>query len=502
MRNLLFLLAFVFVQATALAQAIPFRNKFSSVEKYIDTLMKEWNIPGLALAIVYEDQLIYAKGFGYRDLEKKLPVDANTIFPIASNTKLFTATAAAMLQVEGRLSLDVPVKTYMPGLNFSTAQLNSEVTLRDMLSHRTGLPRYDAIWVASQMSRSETISKVVYMKPTLGFRQGYIYNNMMFAAAGAVMEKVTDQTWENLVRTRIFQPLGMQSSCFTNEEMKAGGNYANAYFQPDSSRKLSLLEFSGQSIALGPAGTIKSNLTDMGKWMIAQLNEGRYKGQQVIPAAAIKLTLVPNSIADREGRWPELSNSLYGLGRIIQTYKGYKIAMHTGSIDGFYSNLTFIPSEKLAVFVVHNGMPGGSIRSMMALPVIDRLLLLSFTPWSVRYREDYLSELKDEKRFKDSLNKTRVEGTSPSHPLNDYAGNYSNPVYGDFVIEHRNNQLLINYRGLQSELHHFHYDQFVTDEEATGKPEFRLAFLTSANGKIDRFSINLFGDPVAEFVKK
>lgn len=502
MRNIFFLLAFIFVQATALAQARSFQNKFPSIDKYIDTLMKEWNIPGLALAIVYEDQLIYAKGFGYRDLEKKLPVDANTIFPIASNTKLFTATVAAMLQVEGRLSMDVPVRTYMPGLNFSTPQLNSEVTLRDMLSHRTGLPRYDAIWVASQMSRAETISKVVYMKPALGFRQGYIYNNMMFAAAGAVMEKVTDQSWENLVRTKIFQPLGMQFSCFTDEDMKAGDNYAKAYFQPDSTRKLSPMEFSGQSIALGPAGTIKSNLTDMSKWMIAQLNEGRYKGQQVIPAAAIKLTLVPNSIADREGRWPELSNSLYGLGRIVQTYKGYKITMHTGSIDGFYSNLSFVPSEKLAVFVVHNGMPGGSVRSMMALPVIDRLLLLSLTPWSNRYRQDYLAEQDDEKKFKDSLNKTRVEGTSPSHPLKDYAGSYSNAIYGDFIIEFKNDELLINYRGLQCRLHHFHYDQFVTKEESSGKPDFRLGFLTAANGKIDRFSINLFGDPVAEFVKR
>ncbi len=494
-------MAFLLTASLSFAQTNPFQKRFPIVDRFIDSLMKDWNIPGLALGIVYKDQLIYAKGYGYRDLENKLPVLATTLFPIASNTKLFTATAACMFAGEGKLSLDKPVRTYMPSLNFNNDELNAKVTLRDMLSHRTGLPRYDGIWAGSPVTRKEIVARVAQMKPQLGFREGYIYNNMMFAAAGTVMETVSGMSWEEILEKKIFQPLDMKATCFTNEDMMKAGNFAYSYFEPDSSRKLQRITYVAQSTGLGPAGTIKSNIEDMGHWMIAQLNSGKYKGQQAIPDTAIKQTLVPNNIGDKEGKWDELSNALYCLGRMVQTYKGYKIAMHTGSIDGYYSNLTFLPSENLAVFMVHNSSPGGSTRSMMALPVLDRLLNLSLTPWSERYMKDYLKSKADAKNHKDSVNATQVKNTNLSHSLQDYTGKYSNAIYGDLVIGIKDNQLDLSFRNQQSLLHHFHYDQFRTDEELTGKPSFRVHFLTNNKGEIDRFSMLPFGDPLAEFVK-
>jgi CubicO group peptidase (beta-lactamase class C family) len=501
MRSKILLAAFLFITISSYSQTNPFQKKFPLIDRYVDSLLKDWNVPGLALGIVYKDQLIYAKGYGYRDVEKKLPVTATTIFPIASNTKLFTATAAVMLADEGKLSLDKPVRTYMPSLNFYNDELNTKVTLRDMLSHRTGLPRYDGIWVASPFSRKETIGKVALMKPQLGFREGYIYNNMMFATAGAVMEAVTGMSWEDIIRTKIFEPLKMRASYFTDEDVIKYGNYSIAYFEPDSTKRLLQEQYVEQSSALGPAGTIKSNVEDMSHWMIAQLNGGKYNGQQVIPESAIKQTLVPNNIADRQGKWDELSNSLYTLGRTIQSYKGYKIATHTGSIDGFYSNLTLIPGERLGIFMVHNGSPGGSFRSAMALPVIDRLLGLSYTPWSERYRKDYLEAKALEKKFKDSVNATQVKNTTPSHALAAYTGRYSNPMYGDISIELQNGQLVFLFRKQSSLLHHFHYDQFITKEENNDKPDFRLNFLTNSKGDIDRILTEPFGDPETEFVK-
>jgi len=502
MRIKISLFAFLLIGLSSYGQTNPFQKKFPLIDRYIDSLLIDWNVPGFALGIVYKDQLIYAKGYGYRDLEKKLSVDAKTIFPIASNTKLFTATAAAMLAEEGKLSLDKPVRTYMPSLNFNNDELNTKVTLRDMLSHRTGLPRYDGIWVASPFNRKETAAKVAFMKPQLGFREGYIYNNMMFAASGSVMETVTGKSWEEIIRQKIFQPLDMNLSCFTNEDMMKNSNYSLAYFEPDSTNRLMPQMYVAQSDALGPAGTIKSNVEDMSHWMIAQLNNGKYKGAQAIPTNAIKETLVPNAIADREGKWDEQSNSLYALGRTIQTYKGYKIASHTGSIDGFYSNLTLIPGEHIGIFIVHNSSPAGSLRSVMAFPVIDRLLSLSYTPWSERYKKDYLEAKSVEKKFKDSIKATQVTNTVPSHSLNAYAGTYSNPTYGDMIIEWQNNQLIFLFRKQRSVLHHFHYDQFKTKEENTGKPDFRLNFLTNSKGDIDRITMNPYGDPTAEFVKK
>jgi CubicO group peptidase (beta-lactamase class C family) len=502
MNRKFFVIAFLLLASTSFAQPNPFQKKFTLVDRFIDSLMKDWNIPGLAIGIVYKDQLIYGKGYGYRDLENKLPVTTTTIFPIASNTKLFTATAACMLAEEGKFSLDKPVRSYLPSLNFYTDELNAKVTLRDMLSHRTGLPRYDGIWVASPFTRKQTVEKVSYMRPQLGFREGYLYNNMMFASAGAVMENVTAMSWEDILRKKIFQPLQMSHSFFTQDDMIKSGNFSWSYFEPDSTKMLKKITVLAQSDALGPAGTIKSTVEDMSHWMIAHLNGGKYKGQQIISETAIKQTLSPNNIADKEARWDELSNSLYCLGRTIQTYKGYKIASHTGSIDGYYSNLTIIPSQQLAIFMVHNSQPAGSLRGIMPLPVIDRLLDLSATPWSERFMKEYLKGKADQKKFMDSLKSTQVKNTTPSHSLKDYTGTYSNPVYGDMVIEMENNELVIVFRKQRSTLFHFHYDQFNTNEGQTDKADFRLSFLTNAKGEIDRISMRPYGDPVAEFVKK
>jgi hypothetical protein len=212
--------------------------------------------------------------------------------------------------------------------------------------------------------------------------------------------------------------------------------------------------------------------------------------------------MVPNAVADREGKWPELSHALYGLGRNVQTYKGYKIATHTGSIDGFYSNLTFIPSDSIAVFMVHNSIPAGSVRSIMAFPVFDRLLSLPLTDWSGRYLSENKADLAKEERAKDSIAATQVKNTLPSHALKDYAGKYMHSIYGKVEIEIQNDVLVFSFRNTTSNLSHFHYDQFITIEEMnSGKAEFRLHFITNAKGEIDRFSMQPFGDPAVEFVK-
>jgi CubicO group peptidase (beta-lactamase class C family) len=502
MRKLLSTL-FLFICAWPIAaQTKNFQSKFPSLDRYIDSVMKQWNIPGLALGIVYKDQLIYAKGYGYRDVENKLPVEASTLFPIASNSKLFTATAAVMLAEERKLSLDIPVKKYMPSLQFNNEELNARVTLRDLLSHRTGLPRYDGIWVGATATRKEMVEKIGLMKPQLGFREGYIYNNMMFVTAGAVMEAVDGNSWENIIKNKIFNPLQMNESRCTQAEWIQTANKAVAYFQPDSSKRLMRRTQTGQTDALGPAGTIKSTVNDMSHWMIAQLNNGMYKGEQAISSTAIQQTLVPNNIADKEMKWDELSNGLYCLGRTIQTYKGYKLWSHTGSIDGFFSNLTFVPGEQIGIFMVHNSIPAGSFRSGMALPIIDRLLGLSLTPWSDRYYSDYLQSEMIAKRQKDSLARTRVLNTNPSHALSDYTGVFYNPLYGEFTITLVNDKLAISFRNNHSVLYHFHYDQFNTNNEGTDLSDFRIQFTTNAQGKIDRFTMRPFGDPLAEFIRK
>lgn len=500
--RVLLLIIFLAGFTPTFSQSTPFQKKLPAIDKYIDSFMHTWNIPGLALCIVYKDQLVYAKGYGYRDLENKLPVDAQTIFPIASNTKLFTATAALLLQEENKLNIDKPAREFMPALHFSTDELNAKITLRDMLSHRTGLYNYSGLWGAAPFSRNELVNRVAFIPPSLGVRDGYIYNNMMYVAAGSVMETVTGKSWETIIREMLLTPLQMNGTAFFGDNMSASKNMSFAYYAPDTSRTLKRRTQVFQTPALGPAGTMLSNLTDMSHWMIAQLNGGKYMGTQALSGKAIAQTMVPNAVADREGKWPELSHALYGLGRNVQTYKGYKIATHTGSIDGFYSNLTFFPSDSLAVFMVHNSMPAGSVRGIMAFPVFDRLLNLSITDWSGRYFIEYKQGLVNEIRARDSIAATQVKNTMPSHPIKDYAGKYTHPIYGTVQIEMQNDALLLSFRNTKTNLNHFHYDQFVTmDEMNSANIEFRLHFITNSRGETDRFSMRVYGDPAVEFVK-
>ena len=478
-----------------------FQKTFPQIDQYIDSLMKDWNIPGLALGIVYNDQLIYSKGYGYRDVDRKLPVQPNTLFAIASNTKLFTSTAAVMLQEEGKLNLDKPVKTYMPSLVFNNDNLNTNVTMRDMLSHRTGLVGFDFLWEGTDFTRNEAVTKISFMKPALGFRQGYIYNNMMYVASGVVMEKVALKSWEDIIREKLLNPLQMTSTVFSNDDMEKGGNYATTYFEKDSTHNLGIKRFITQTNAVGPAGSIKSSVEDMSHWMIAQLNKGMYAGRRVISENAINETMLPNTIVEKVSKYDELSIGLYGLGRVLKTYKGIKIATHTGSIDGFYSNLTLIPGSKIGIFMVHNSETGGSIRSVMAFPIIDKLLNLNYTPWSSRYLKLEKANLEQDRKSTDSIKNSQVKGTLPSHPLSDFAGIYINPLFGEFKIDLKNNLLQLTAWKNTAPLQHIHYNYFTNKQEGTDMPDFKIQFLTNTNGEVDRISIDGMEED-AIFIKK
>ncbi|MES2875362.1 MAG: serine hydrolase [Bacteroidota bacterium] len=495
----MFLLLFM-LPISVWAQNTTYQNKFPIIDTYANELLEQWNIPGLAISIVHKDKVIYTKGYGFRDLEQKLPATETTLFPIASNTKLFTSTIASQLAVEGKLSLDKPVRTYLPGITFYNEELTSRVTLRDMLSHRTGLPGYDGIWVNAPFKRSEALSKIAYMKPSLGFREGYIYNNMMFTTAGLAIESVTAKSWEENVRERIFRPLAMNSSGFGGDGNRPAA-HSRSYFDNEEG-KLVARTFSSQTETLGPAGTIYSNMKDMGNWMIALVNSGKFQGKQVISAKAIAETMIPQNLSDKRGRYDELSNSIYALGRIVQTYKGTKIVSHTGSIDGFYSNLTYLPQDSLAIFIVHNSTAAGSLRSVMNLPIIDILLGREATDWSGRYRKDYLDGQERNRKQIDSLNASRVKNTNPSHAIEAYTGTFNHPVYGDVKIDIQGNQLSLKYRGLRVMLDHWHYDQFITVDEGKGYPDVKINFLTNEQGEIDRISTRPFGDPLTEFVRR
>ncbi len=210
---------FVALAGSAAAQNINVTQALDGFDGYMAKILKDWNAPGVGVGIVVNDKLVFAKGYGYRDYEKKFPFTAATMSPIASNTKLFTAVAAGMLVEEGKLSWDKPVRESAPTIRFHNDQLNNSVTLRDMLSHRTGITRHDAIWYKSDFTRKQLFEKLVYLEPEEPMRQTFLYNNLMFAAVGYLIELQSGKTWEQFVKEKIFDPLEMNSTSYSIADM-------------------------------------------------------------------------------------------------------------------------------------------------------------------------------------------------------------------------------------------------------------------------------------------
>ena len=254
------------------------QKKLQGFDAYMEKTLKEWNASGVAVGVVLDGQLVFAKGYGYRDYGKKLPFTTRTVVPIASNTKLFTAVAAGMVVEDGRLTWDKPVRESVPSIKFYDDQLDNEVTLRDMLSHRTGITRHDTIWDDSDLSRKELFERLAYMEPTKPLRTTFLYNNLMYAAAGYLIELQTGKTWEQWVKEKILQPLQMNSTSFSIADMLKQPEFGVPYTERRDSFELYQIPYYEDTAGVGPCGAIVSSIEDMSHWLIALMNKGDYRG--------------------------------------------------------------------------------------------------------------------------------------------------------------------------------------------------------------------------------
>ena len=500
--TLLLLLAFVTTQG----QAPTFKKELLKVDQYIQQLMTEWEIAGSAVSIVYKDKVIFSKGYGYRDVASKLPVTTKTMFGIASNTKLFTSMAAAMLHEEKKLDLDKPVRTYMPELHFATGELDEKLTLRDMLSHRSGVPRWDGVWEGSGHTLQEILDRFQYMKPTMGFREGYLYNNNMYAAAGAVTAKVNGTTWEQLIQTKLFDPLVMKQSTFSFEDATKKGEFSKDYLVGRIDKKLKEYEPDTDCGCWAPAAAIVSNVEELSNWMMAQINGGKFKGKQVIPSKAIIETIKPNNITSKELVYDEVFYGLYGMGRSSTDYKGHVMVSHGGVISGYRSTIAMLPKDSIAIIVLTNTVQGSPMANAAVYGIIDRLLQLGESPWTPKIKKEIAKRDTKSWREIDSLKALKVKDTKPSHALADYAGTYEHKAYGKMIITTDGDHLRMKHRMWDEALEHFHYDQFWSTEH----PDFtinyalrvyKLQFTTNEAGKVDKIKTRVLTDPEVEFVR-
>ena len=469
-------------------------RSLDGLDAYMEKIVKDWNVPGIGVAVVAKDRVVFAKGFGYRDYGRKLPFTPRTVVPIASNTKLFTATAAGLLVEDGKLEWDKPVRDYVPSIQFHDDELNRTVTIRDMLSHRTGITRHDSIWYKSDFTRKELFERLRYLEPTQPMRQTFLYNNMMYAGAGYVIELLSGRKWEDFVRDRLLAPLGMTSTVFSIADLEKAPEHGVPFTERRDSFELYSIPYYEEAEGVGPAGSMNSNLEDMSRWVTAQLGAGTLEGKQVAPSAVVKATMapalaMPNAALEARG-YGELLNAAYGTGRWTASYRGHLISYHGGDINGFHSQVSVMPQDGVGVVVLVIGDHAAPLYNVVTYNVYERMLGLDQTPWSDRMLAIRLKGKEAGKQARARAGAGRVEGTKPSHPLDDYAGEFEHPAYGVVTVARKDDGLLFDFHKIKLPLAHFHYDRFDTpDDEQDG--QWSLNFGTNPQGEIDRALISL-----------
>jgi len=449
--------------AVGLAPGAGAQAPFRGFDRYVTDAMKTWEVPGLALAIVRNDSVMYARGYGVRTLHTSDPVNERTIFAIGSSSKAFTVAAIGMLVDAKQMSWDDAVTTRLPGFEMYDPYAAKEMTLRDLLSHRSGLARGDLLWYGSDLSREEIVRRVRFLEPSWSFRSQFGYQNLMFLTAGQIVARVSGAPWDEFIMDRIFRPLGMTASSTSTNALAGQVNVAAPHAEIDDTvRAVAWRNIDN----VAPAGSINSNVIDMAQWVRLHLGDGEYRGQRILSSAVVAEMQKPHSIVPQSGVWarlfPEANFTTYGLGWFLQDHRGKKVVQHGGNIDGMSALVAMIPSEKLGLVILTN-MNGTMLPTALMYRVFDAYLGAPAKDWSADLYEATKPLREQAKEQEHKIEERRVMGTNPSHPLADYVGVYIDPdsLYGEAEITLEEGQLIVRYGpAFTGDLSHWHYETF------------------------------------------
>ncbi len=449
----------------------------SSLDQLMEKQIAKFGIPGLGLAVVVGDEVVYEKGFGVKDIETKAPVNPKSMFAIGSASKAFTTMGLALLVDRGLLDWDKPVRDYIPEFALYDKFATERMSARDLVCHRSGLPRHDLLWYGSTATRKDMFDRLRYLVPNKDFRTYMQYQNLMFLAAGVLIEHLSGKTWEKFTEEEIFAPLGMKRSNVSVTAMAKDKNAAKPY----EALLTPLKEVPYRNIdAIGPAGSINSTIEDMTKWLRLHLNDGMFEGKQIVSKANLAEMHNPNMVITGDffsalAGSEEVFNSSYGLGWFIETYRGYKSVHHGGHIDGFTAHVAFLPQKKIGVVALMN-LGGSGFGFVPAYHVYDVLTGQKPVNWAGRIHTEFKKSLATLKASRKTSADQRQKGTRPSHKLDAYVGKFNHPGYGDLTITLKDGKLSMRYNTLDFALKHYHYDIFEGSspemEEATLKPSF------------------------------
>ena len=458
------------------------------LRRHIDENRAAASVPGLAVALVRDGETVLAEGFGLRDVARGLPMTADTLAAIGSCSKAFTATVLAVLADEGRLTWDTPVVDLLPAFRLHDPVASARVTVRDLLSHRTGLPGHDYMWYHFGGSRRTLVERLAHLPASADLRQTWQYQNLVYSAAGYLAGRLVDTTWEALVAARIFAPLGMVRSNFSVSDSPRDPDHALPYeLDGESLRQMAFANIDN----IGPAGSINSSVNELIPWLQLQLNQGRHGAQQLVSAERLADIHFPQAIIPDQARSRIYGADFvtYGLGWLIQIHRGRRLIWHSGGIDGFVANVAFMPDLNAGVAVLANLNVNTLVPAVM-FSIFDALLDSADRDWYGHFRAvaGQLRTLEAETAEKLAAN--RIPGTTPGHPLSAYCGTFTHPGYGELTIQLVEDVLIKTYNGLRQPLAHHHYDTFsAIFEMEMRRPRLTLTFKADAGGLIAQLLI-------------
>jgi CubicO group peptidase (beta-lactamase class C family) len=479
------------------------RTALEGFDSLVHQAIADFNVPGLGIAVVAGGEVVYAEGFGFRDVKNELPMTPDSLFAIGSTTKAMTVTVLGMLVDEGKLDWDTPLRTYLPGFRLSDPLTTERITPRDLVTHRSGLPRHDMVWYNnSQSTRPEVVAQLAYLELTEDLRAKFQYNNLMYMTAGYLTGQLSGTTWEELVRERLFEPLGMRRTNFSVEDSKTDSDHALPYRENDDD-EIERIPFRNIDL-VGPAGSVNSSVNEMARWLLFNLHGGTFDGQQLINATTLADIHSPHMTTGETPDRSDISVSTYGMGWGITTYRGHRRISHGGGIDGFITSVMFFPDADLGLVAFNNR--GSGLPRLVAQHAADRILGLEEVDWIGEALEERRKAKAEADQAAEKKEATRVAGTSASHPLADYAGSYLHPGYGSLRVSVAGETLELTYNDITTPLEHWHYDVWSGIEGSSGDTTFedeKFIFRSNVEGLIAAVEARFEprGEPIA-FVKQ
>jgi CubicO group peptidase (beta-lactamase class C family) len=441
--------------------------KPQAIEKIMSDALQSWNVPGAALAIVHENKVVFLKGFGVRKLGQPGRVTADTVFPIASCTKAFTTLAMAMLVDEGKMAWDDPVRKHVDFFHLADPLADANVTLRDLVTHRTGVSGHELLWYRAPWGMEERIRKIGHVELTRSFRSVFQYQSILFGTAGYAAGKASGGTWADLVKKRVLEPLDMKATTLAAPASWPTGDQASPHRRGRNEKVEAMPPY--LLADPDPAGSIHSSARDLARFVAFQLGDGAGpRGQRLVSAVNLAETHSPQMVIRREGfakiMNPDTLQISYGMGWIVQDYRGRLLLLHGGAIDGFRAHFTLVPKTRLGIVLLNN-LDSTQMNLAVSNTLVDLFLGHPYKDWNAYYLDIQQTEDAQKEARARALRKSRHPDTKTSLPLAAYAGDYAEAAYGSARVSLDNGKLVLHWGAFHWPLEHFHYDTFLANDD-------------------------------------